>query len=241
VRRGLAILALAACGARHHHRDDEFAYTWTDQRVLCSQGADDYKHPDMRDIVDHQLALARDHGWVALLHVHTPGLTVSTEMLEHVLGQAEADGLATLTYRDLDPGQPHRAGVALSFDDDAPERWFEVRDLLARHHAHVTFFACCWASFSQAQRDDLVQLARDGNDVEPHGAQHVHAVDYAAQHGVAAYVTDEVQPSIDAIAHAGMPPARVYAYPWGEHDDAIDAAVLAHVELVRATRGHCPR
>jgi len=239
VPRWLIAIALVAACKLHAHRGDAHAYAWDDQRVLCSQGFDDLSHPNVSDAVDRAIAFAREHGDVALLHGHTPGVTVSREMIEHVLATADAEGLALVGYRELDPSQPHRAGIALAFDDDAPERWIELRDVLARHHAHVTFFTCCWDHLSAAQREDLAQLARDGHDIEPHGAMHVHATDYAAQHGVAAYVADEVQPSIDALAGAGFPPARVYAYPWGEHDDAIDAAVLEHVERVRTTRGHC--
>jgi hypothetical protein len=236
----LAALAAGACHGRDH-RLDYLAYAWNDRRVLCSLPIDDLGNAsDPRRHVDDVLALAADRGWVALLHAHTPGVTISTDMIEHVLATAEAEGLATVRFGDLESNPLGRPGVALAFDDDAVESWLPLRDVLARHHAQVTFFACCWDQLGSAQRTDLDVLASDGNDVEPHGAAHQRATSYVAARGLAAYLADEVQPSIDAIRRAGLSAAGSFAYPFGDHSPIVDGAVLTRVDRVRTTPGQCP-
>jgi hypothetical protein len=235
----VAIVIVVAL-ASYSDVDSSLAYNWDDRRVLCSQSIDDLLGHDRFDIVERQLAGARAHGRVALLHAHVPGITVSRAMIERVLALAERDGLATLTYRDLGPRAPHRAGVALSSNDSAVDAWFALRDVLARHRARVTFFVTHLHRMSSHERAELALLARDGHDIEPHSVAHRHAIDYVAHHGVDAYIADEVLPSLRALADAGFPAATTFAYPFGDRSRALDAAVLRHVARVRTTRAPCP-
>ena len=190
--------------------------------------------------IDDQLRLAAKHGWVVFLHAHTPGTTVSESALEHVLSGADADGLETFTFRELTPGGAHRAGLALAFDDNAPDQWMTVRDLLAQHHAHVTFFVSRWQDLTSAQHAEIATLYADGHDIEPHTVTHPHGVTYVAEHGLDAYVNDEVLPSFEVLEAAGFPKPAAFAYPFGEHTPEMDAALLGYVDLLRTTPGECP-
>jgi peptidoglycan/xylan/chitin deacetylase (PgdA/CDA1 family) len=138
-----------------------------------------------------------------------------------------------VTFRDLSRRRVPSAGIALSFDDNTPTAWESLVPLLAEHHAHVTFFVTELETLTEAERAALHRLAGAGHDIEAHGKMHAHAVDYARDHGVAAYVEDEVLPSLDALRADGFAPAAAFAFPYGEHDAALDAAVLGHVRLVR--------
>src|SRR5258705_5823625 len=177
---------------------------------------------------------------VLVLHAHAPGRTIRTETIERVLALAERRGLAFLTFRELDPAAPPRAGLALAFDDNAIDAWFGVRDLLAAHGAHVTFFLTRWYSRTDRERAELRMLAGDGHDVEPHSVNHLHAVDYVREHGLDAYIADEVLPSIDGLVQAGYPPPNTYAYPFGASTPELDAAILKLVPRVRVSPGSCP-
>ncbi len=92
---------------------------------------------------------------------------------------------------------------------------------------------------TDAQHDELRVLASSGHDLEPHSVDHLHGLDFVAEHGIDAYVNEQVLPSFDVLTAEGYP-ATTYAYPFGDHDDVIDAAVLAHVGHVRTTLGPCP-
>ncbi|MGE5185388.1 MAG: polysaccharide deacetylase family protein [Acidobacteriota bacterium] len=242
--RSAALVILAACGTSSpsttSQQADYLAYDWDARRVLCSDAIDDLEKPVNWPFIDKQLALAGERGWALLLHAHTPGVTVSTDALEHVLSTADANGLAYVTFRDLDASGPPRGGLALSFDDNAPDQWITMRDELTKHGAVVTFFVSRWQHMTAAQHAEIAQLHQDGHDIEPHTVDHPHALAYVQQYGLDAYLADEVLPSFDALTAAGYPPPAAFAYPFGEHDDAIDAAVLEHVDKVRTTPGECP-
>src|SRR5207302_6697461 len=98
-----------------------------------------------------------------------------------------------------------------------------------------------WFEMTDDQKAGIAMLAADGHDIEPHTVHHLHAKDYVAQHGLSAYIADEVTPSIQVLADAGYTPTS-FAYPFGDHDDAIDHAVLAlpGIARVRTTPGECP-
>lgn len=231
----LAGALLAGC-----HDEHWLTYPWDDRRVLCSDAIDDLDAPAPWDIVEDQMQVAERTGAVLTLHAHKPGITVSLAAIQRVLLMAEQHHLAYLTYRELDAGGPPRAGLALAFDDNSIDLWFSMRGLLAERGAHVTFFVTRWYSRSDQERAELKQLFDDGNDVEPHSVNHLHAPDYVRAHGLAAYLADEVQPSIDGLLEAGYPPPTVYAYPFGETTDELNTAILKIVPRVRVSPGSCP-
>jgi hypothetical protein len=69
---------------------------------------------------------------------------------------------------------------------------------------------------------------------------HLLAPQYVQDHGVAAYLSDEFQPSIDILRAAGYPPPAAYAYPFGRDTPELDAAILKVVPHVRVSPGACP-
>jgi peptidoglycan/xylan/chitin deacetylase (PgdA/CDA1 family) len=236
----LLLLVAACAGKPTKHDADYLAYDWDDRRVLCSDAIDDLDKPVNWTFIDDQLKAAHEGGWVLMLHAHTPGVTVSMDSLEHALSTADKYDLASVTFRDMDAGATPRGGLALAFDDNAPDQWMTVRDVLAAHHAHATFFVSRWQDMTPEQHQELAVLHQDGNDLEPHTVNHLHARDYVAQYGMDAYIQNEVLPSFDVLTAAGFAPAHAFAYPFGEHDAAIDERVLEYVDLVRTTPGECP-
>ena len=232
----LVVVVAAACGDNLGKLD----YTWDDRRVLCSEPVDDLVDDVNWDTIDGDLAAAEQYHWAALFHAHTPGVTVTTGAIDRLFTAAEAHHLAPLTYRDLAPSSDPQGAIALAFDDNAPDQWFTLRDLLDAHAARVTFFVARYTEMTPLGHDELAMLAGDGHDLEPHTVNHLHGVDYVAANGMDAYLADEVLPSFQVLTDAGYPPATTFAYPFGEHTDAMDDAVLAHVAKVRTTPGPCP-
>ena len=230
---------LAACAlVAGCMRDDRLAYTWDDRQVLCSDTIDNMHQDAPWHLVEDELRAARDERRVALFHAHAPGATIDERAIRHVLEVADRYHLEYFTYRDLVPGRP-RAGLALAFDDNAVDAWMSMRDLLAEHHAEVTFFVSRYSLITDQQRAEIDQLAADGNDIEPHSVMHLHAPKYVADHGLDAYMTDEALPSMQVLEAAGYTPTA-YAYPFGQHTQALDDAILANVAHVRVSLGSCP-
>jgi peptidoglycan/xylan/chitin deacetylase (PgdA/CDA1 family) len=87
----------------------------------------------------------------------------------------------------------------------------------------------------------IAQLAADGHDIESHTVNHLHADSYVAEHGLDAYLADEVAPSFDILRAAGYTPSS-FAFPFGAADERTYRAVLElpGVERVRLSLGSCP-
>jgi len=230
-----ACLALAAC-----HDEYWLTYPWDDRQILCSLAFDDLSAVANWELINEQLEVASRTNAVALVHAHVPGESVSIAAIERLLTMAGQAGLSYLTYRDLEVGAPRQAGIAIAFDDNAIEAWFGLRDQLAAHRAHVTFFVTRWHSRTDDERAMIRTLADDGDDIEPHSVNHLNAVDYVRNHGLDAYMADEVIPSIDVLTQAGYPPATIYAFPFGSSTDELNDAVLKVVPRVRVSPGSCP-
>ncbi len=231
-------LALACTLVAGCMRSDRLAYEWDDRQVLCSDSIDNKRQHAPWGLVHDELGAARDERRVALFHAHAPGLTITEGAIRRILDEADRDHLEYFTYRELVPGPP-RPGLALAFDDNNVEAWMWIRPLLAEHHAHVTFFVSRYELLTDDERASIDQLAADGNDIEPHSVNHLHAPAYVQAHGLAAYLDDEALPSLRALEDAGSTPTS-YAYPFGQHTDELDAQMLDKVDRVRVSPGDCP-
>ncbi|MBV8758523.1 MAG: polysaccharide deacetylase family protein [Deltaproteobacteria bacterium] len=243
----LVMLALAACGTDKVDESQQpnpsspadVYYKWDGRRVLCSVPIDDLTGVTRNWTAEEsRVKEASKQGWVTFAHAHIPGTTVSRDALDQMLTLADQNQLDYIRFSDMDADHPH-GGLAFAFDDTSITEWLSIRDLLQAHRAKVTFFISKWQTLTPDDLRGIATLAADGHDIEPHSVNHVHAVDYVSQHGVADYVQQEVVPSIEAVNNAGYH-ATSYAYPFGEHDDAIDAAVLQVIGRVRTTPGECP-
>jgi hypothetical protein len=232
----ITLLVVAACS--RDPRSLEFRWN---VRVVCSRAIDDKLGPVQWVHIDHAMSTVAITRGVLAFHAHVPGLTVSREAVDHLLDLAAAHGLPTLTFRELARSRVPRAGIALAFDDNTPAAWEAIAQVLTARGAHATFFVTEWDRMTDSEREVLHRLAGAGHDIEPHGRDHVHAPAYAADYGVAAYVEDEALPSLRALRADGFGPANAFAYPYGEHTEELDAAMLAHVPLVRVGAAQCPR
>lgn len=211
---------------------DEVYYRGPGPRVLCAVGIDSFD-PDDDASIAAGLDRARDDGLVLQLYGHVPGSTHAVARVEAIAAGAAARGLQSFTYGELADGPPPTAGLALSFDDRAIDAWYDVAAILDRHGVRATFFVTRYHLWTEADRAKLRELAARGHGVEAHAVLHQRAPEYAEEHGLAAYVADEVVPSLDRLRVDGFAP-RVFAYPFGARTGELDRAVLEHVDLVRS-------
>ena len=238
--RSIAVLiavALCACGDNYALG---FYFTYDSERyVLCPQKLDDDREPLKWDQIEKRIADAAELDWVYGLYAHRPGVSISNETLERALDLVDAAGLPYLRYQDLDPTAEPAPGVMISFDDDYIEEWASIRDILDRHGAKATFFVTRYAAFTESERAELHRFADEGHGVEAHGMVHLDATVYAAEHGIQAYLDDEVLPSIEILRNDGFD-TQSFAYPFGAHDDALDEAIHPYVRYVRTIGSRCP-
>lgn len=227
-------VALAAGGCLQTSIDevDGAFYAGGERKVHCAIDIDTVTRNDDASI-DGGLDRARDRGEVIELFAHRPGKTVSWDTLEHVFAGAKSRGLPFVTYADLATGTVTGPGIAFAFDDDAVDLWTQGRDLYATYDARLTFFSTRYDLLQDAQRAELRQLSVDGHDIEAHSARHLRGPEVVEAKGLASYLADEMQPSIDRLVADGYP-VSAFAYPFGARTDEMDAAILKQVPILRS-------
>ena len=224
----LALVGVVACRASIDEMSEVY-YRGPGPRVLCATSIDTRKADTAS--IRRGLERARRDGTIVQLYAH--GTEVTPDRIETILETARARGLATFTYSQLADGIPASAGLALSFDDHTIDAWYELAGVFARYDARVTFFVSRYPYATAEQRAKLQELHRLGHDIQSHSVDHPHAPRATAA-GVQRYAAEQVAASLAALRADGFTP-RVYAYPYGERFEALDRAVLDHVELVRTT------
>jgi peptidoglycan/xylan/chitin deacetylase (PgdA/CDA1 family) len=229
----IAAAALVGCGDNAYRIAPYF--DWDDATAIGAYNIDRLAGDDARMLSAVDSVVGSEA--VVLFYGHDPPHQTTYEAIEGLLSRAEHDGLDVLTFADLaEPTATPRAGICLSFDDDQIADWFAMRELLARHSARVTFFVTRYAGFTTEQRAMLHALYADGHSIEAHSVHHLNANDYIAEHGLQAYVDDEVQPSIDVLRADGFHPVA-YAHPFGAHSYELDQALVRRIRFARAISG----
>ncbi|HEY4179959.1 MAG TPA: polysaccharide deacetylase family protein [Kofleriaceae bacterium] len=167
------------------------------------------------------------------LYGHKPGVTVPVEKLEAVVAAADARGLPFVLYSDFAHGEGNGPGVALSLDDNSVALWDGIRPMLRQYNAHFTFFVSRYTNLSDTQKATLADFLNDGHELQPHSVKHLREPEYVEERGLAALMTEEVLPSIDALRADGYP-AEAFAYPFGARTSEIDEEILKHVKVLRS-------
>ncbi len=241
--RVLALTALIACARKPAdrsvaHRDQVYSHG-PDRFVWCAFGIDTKPkdHPTL-DEITRAMKRAKLEGTTLHLFTHVPGDTIDTSTLEQVLAAAADLGVQLTTYEELGAREVP-GSLALSFDDSNIASWTSIRSMLLKYHAHVTFFVAYFSGFTDAQREQLHQLAADGHDIEYHSTGHLDAVTFVAEHGIAGYIATDIVPALDAMRAAGYP-TRTFAYPYGSRTAATDDALRPYFDHLRATSKRCP-
>lgn len=228
----LALTALGSCAEKETGFSDIYFSSWDDRRVFCTQGADsthDWPISDLYAALDRVI----ERNEVLHTYGHAPGLDLAEYV--PVFQYARQHGVEFIPYRDLVDHSHPRAGWAFSIDDKEVDTWVTWRDTLRTSGVVFTFFVSNWEMFTPEQVGELMDLARDGHDIEAHGLNHLDAARYPA--GAAAYFEREVAPEIGQLEAAGFP-ISTFAYPFGAHTAASDIAILASVPQIRTALPH---
>lgn len=122
--------------------------------------------------------------------------------------------------------------LALTFDDRHVDSWVSARPLYDAVDARATFFIVEADLLDKHEQSGIRTLLADGHSVGSHGARHRNADETIAREGSTAYLTAEIDPSVQAL-HALGASARTFAYPNSRRDDASDATLLTRFDHLR--------
>jgi hypothetical protein len=231
----LAVLVLAPIAGCYAPGNGVFAEPG-ERGLVCAQTMD----RDGDKVGDLELGLdeARRRGAIVQLYGHSPDGTVSVARIEGLLAAAADRGMPFVTYQDMAAGTAPGGSLALGFDDAHVDAWHALRPLLDGYRARVTFFVTRFPGLAAEQRAKLHELADDGHAIEYHGTDHKAAAQYVAEHGLDAWLRDEIEPGLAAMRADGFAPA-VFAYPFGDRSDETDRALLEQFTIVRGSAHDC--
>jgi hypothetical protein len=239
--RGFVVLVLvAACD--YNDQDTYEIYTrGAPNYVMCGMNIDDKSSASL-DAIGGALDRAQIDGTTVLLYAHKPGdepgATVDPEIVELALAGVADRGMTFATYSDLDAGEVP-GSLALAFDDASLDAWTAMRPTFMHYGARVTFFISEYTFTNDREKAELHQLAADGHDIEYHSVRHRNAENYANEHGVDAYINDDILPGLEAMRADGYDP-HIFAYPFGARTTATDDALRPYFRHVRAIYSTCP-
>jgi peptidoglycan/xylan/chitin deacetylase (PgdA/CDA1 family) len=126
------------------------------------------------------------------------------------------------------------AAMALTFDDDFIEQWHDQRALFDDYDVHATFLVTRFDQLTDEQLRWLHDLEQDGHEIGCHSLTHVDPDIFLEDHTVPEYVDAEIVPAIELMQAQGFDP-RSFSFPWGSHDDELDAALSPYFEILRTS------
>jgi peptidoglycan/xylan/chitin deacetylase (PgdA/CDA1 family) len=241
VRALAVVVLLAGCDATLVDMDEIYT-RGAPHFVMCGMAIDDKSSVSL-DAVGGALDRAQIDGTTVLLYAHKPGdmpnQTVDPATVELALAGVVDRGMQFATYADLDAGEVP-GSLALAFDDRDLAGWTALRPVFQHYGARVTFFVSEYPFLDDTQKAEIRQLQMDGHDIEYHSTRHLNAENYANDHGVDAYINDEILPGLMAMEADGYTNMHIFAYPFGARTPATDAALEPYFHHIRAIYSTCP-
>ncbi len=152
------------------------------------------------------------------------------ELLEQELTYMDANGYHTVSFADInryfDDGIPlPEKPVILSFDDGWKNQYEHALPVLLKHNAKATFFIYTnpidhkkahWMSW-----DEVKELDRLGMEIGGHSRTHPILTKITTDAGLDKEIAGGKKILESHLGH----PVKVFAYPFGMHNEAVDAAV----------------
>ena len=123
-------------------------------------------------------------------------------------------------------------GVAITFDDDFIDDWYNIHNMLKEYNWRATFFVSGFHKLDSNKIEKLKILKEYGHEIGGHGLNHLIAPNYVRDYGLTAYLENEIYPMKQLMAEKGFN-ITSFAYPQSVKNDEIDAALLNEFKVIR--------
>jgi hypothetical protein len=125
------------------------------------------------------------------------------------------------------PSSRPAAGIALSFDDRHVQDWTQLRPVLKKYNARVTFYVTQFDSLSPQEVAQLHDLQKDGHEIAAHGAAHIRVLDYLRGGGsLDDFYKYEIEAELISMRKAGFQPVT-FAHVGGQQTWWTDRRLLS--------------
>jgi peptidoglycan/xylan/chitin deacetylase (PgdA/CDA1 family) len=133
-------------------------------------------------------------------------------------------------------GNVDKPGIALTFDDFSIDNWCKYLPLLDSFGAKATFYISSYHLLTPHQKDKLREIQRHGHEIGYHTTFHNNLSEYVKQHGIKDLLEIEIYQDLKKMNRDGFYPTT-FAYPYGVHDNYLDAQLLTIFKSLRALNG----
>ena len=135
-------------------------------------------------------------------------------------------------------GQMREAGIALTFDDDRIDNWYQYLPVLDSAGVKATFYVCKYNRFTPEQKQKLMTIQQHGHEIAFHGTNHYNMMDYVYRyrHTIDEAIKCEVVDGLKLMNRDGLYPVT-FAYPYGAHNGLYDKMLMRYFKSVRALNG----
>ncbi|MFM6926755.1 MAG: polysaccharide deacetylase family protein [Ferruginibacter sp.] len=136
------------------------------------------------------------------------------------------------------PGQLKEAGIALTFDDDRVDNWFQYLPFLDSADVKATFYVCKYNRLTAEQKNKLSIIQSHGHEIAFHSVNHYNMLDYVYRykHTVNELMLNEIECGLKMMNKDGFYPTT-FAYPYGAHNGQYDKMLMRYFKSVRALNG----
>ena len=125
-------------------------------------------------------------------------------------------------------------GVAITFDDNFIDEWYDIHNILKEYNWRATFFVSNFHQLDSSKIEKLNILKEYGHEIGGHGLNHVNAKKYVLENGITSYLENEIYPMKQIMAENGFH-VTSFAYPFGAKNNKIDVALLNEFKMIRGT------
>ena len=127
-----------------------------------------------------------------------------------------------------------QAGVAITFDDNYIDQWYNADQILDKYNWKATFFVSEFNTLSAEELNKLKILKNKGNEIGGHGWVHLKAAPFEESRGKMGYLDKEILPMIQSMKQNSFP-VHSFAYPYGSRDAVTDTILLHEFNIIRGT------
>ncbi|MDB5203265.1 MAG: polysaccharide deacetylase family protein [Ferruginibacter sp.] len=135
-------------------------------------------------------------------------------------------------------GYMTHAGIALTFDDDRVDNWYNYLEFFDTAQVKATFYICKYNRFTADQKNKLAILQQHGHEIAYHTTNHYNMMDYVYKyhHTTDELMKNEVTDGLKMMNRDGFYPTT-FAYPYGAHNAVYDKMLMRYFKSVRALNG----
>lgn len=126
----------------------------------------------------------------------------------------------------------YKPGVVLSFDDAYVNEWFDADKKLKKYSWKATFCVTKINTLNDSEINKLIELQNEGHEIAGHGLHHYHAVKFLSKYGINEYMYQEINPMLAIMKKLSLN-VTSFAYPDGERNEKLDAALLGKFQIIR--------